>query len=150
MTETFGAIISDTARLMRKRFDAVARRHAITSAQWRVLANVHRCPGITQGQLAERMEVEPITTCRMVDRLAQVSLIERRPDPDDRRVWKLYVTAAALPLMDQMREIVDGVLDQALCGLDDGERDMLNALLERVRSNLLDDDAFQASKATHG
>lgn len=150
MTETLGSYLTDAGRLVRKRFDAAARHHGVTGAQWRALLGVHQHPGINQGQLAERLEVEPITTCRMVDRLVQAGLAERRRNPEDRRVWNIYLTDTALPLIDQVREIGGAVVGQAVAGLNDEEQRILTALLGRVRANLLDDDAFRTREARHG
>lgn len=150
MNENLGTYLADTGRLIRKRFDAAAKGHNVTGTQWRVLITVHRIPGITQGQLAERLEVEPITTCRMVDRLAQAGLVERRRNPDDRRVWNIHLTDAALPLIETVQDIGGAVIDQALTGLTPDERDSLTALLKRVRVNLLDDSAFAVPEVRHG
>jgi DNA-binding MarR family transcriptional regulator len=136
MDDHFGFLAGDVARLMRKRLDAVSRGSGVTGAQWRVLLHVLRSPGVNQGTLAERLEVEPITTCRMIDRLEQAGMIERRHDPADRRAWALHLTDAAAPLIDEMRVIGNGIIEDALHGLSLAEREQLSALLGRVRDNL--------------
>ena len=95
MDENLAAMLADTARLMRRSFDARARQIGVTRPQWRVLSVLRRHEGINQGGLAELLEVEPITVCRMVDRLQEAGLVERRPDPADRRSWRLFLTAKA-------------------------------------------------------
>src|SRR3546814_8730695 len=104
MTESIGYIFAGIARLMRRRFDEMSRDTGITSPQWRVLVSVHCNPGINQGTLADMLDVEPITTCRMVDRLEQAGLVERRHDPNDRRAWQIFLTDAAMPLIDGMKD----------------------------------------------
>ncbi len=150
MNNNLGFHIADAARLMRKRFDAAARRFNVTGAQWRVLMATDLHPGINQGQLAERLDVEPITTCRMVDRLVQAGLMERRPNPADRRAWNLHVTDDAQPLIGTVRDIGADVVGQALAGFSQEEKDLLCSMLERVRTNLLDDQAFSSATARHG
>lgn len=150
MTDTLGGYVSDCARLLRKRFDAAARQYNITGAQWRVLIAVDLHPGINQGQLAERLEVEPITTCRMVDRLVQAGLIERRRHPTDRRAWSLFVTDGALPVIGTVRQVGAQVIDRALAGFSEDEKDMMGGMLERLRANLLDDAAFTTEVRKHG
>src|SRR3546814_16979476 len=88
---------------MRRRFDEMSRDTGITSPQWRVLVSVHCNPGINQGTLADMLVVEPITTCRMVDRLEQAGLVERRHDPNDRRAWRIFFPDAAMPLIEGIR-----------------------------------------------
>src|SRR3546814_12374545 len=97
MTESIGYIFAGIARLMRRRFDEMSRDTGITSPQWRVLVSVHCNPGINQGTLADMLEVEPSTPCRMVDRLAQAGLVERRHDPNDRRAGHIFLTHRATP-----------------------------------------------------
>lgn len=150
MTDEIGNHLSDAGRLLRKRFDAAARRHNVTGAQWRVLLRVQRNPGMSQGQLAEVLEVEPITTCRMVDRLVQGGFVERRPNPDDRRMWNIHLTDAALPLIHTVRDIADTIVEQALDGLSPSERQTLAGLLGRVRTNLVDDLASTSTRVGHG
>jgi DNA-binding MarR family transcriptional regulator len=127
--------VSDIGRLMRKHFDAAAKDIGVTAPQWRVLLNVQRTPGINQQQLAERLEVEPITTCRMVDRLEQTGLLERRRDPADRRAWRLYITDAALPLADRLCGIAQMKLAEAVAGVSKSEKARLTELLEKLSAN---------------
>ncbi|MBC7505892.1 MAG: MarR family transcriptional regulator, partial [Sandarakinorhabdus sp.] len=84
MTDSFGVLITDSARLLRRRFDARARGLGVSRAQWQVLFILSRTEGINQAGLAEALDVETITVGRMVDRLADAGLVERRADPADR------------------------------------------------------------------
>jgi DNA-binding MarR family transcriptional regulator len=137
MTETIGFLISDVSRLMRKRFDERARTVGATRAQWKTLVMLSRHEGINQGGLADLLEVEPITLCRMVDRLEDAGLVERRRDPADRRAWRIYLTDAAQPVLKTLRVQADDLFDSALTGLSVAERDALGAALETIRLNLL-------------
>ena len=136
MNDSLGYRIHDLARLIRKRFDEESRDLGVTNSQWRVLVNVFRQPGINQGTLAELREVEPITTCRMVDRLEMAGLVERRRDPNDRRAWQIHLTDAAMPLIDKLKERAAGLNAVALAGL--GERDQaeLVRMLDVIQRNL--------------
>ncbi|MBA3896767.1 MAG: MarR family transcriptional regulator, partial [Sphingomonadaceae bacterium] len=83
-----GFLLHDVARRYRARFDADARELGVTRQQWRTLLHLSFREGQTQAELADRLEVERITLCRMVDRLSEAGLVERRADPQDRRVWR--------------------------------------------------------------
>ncbi|MGV3770024.1 MAG: MarR family winged helix-turn-helix transcriptional regulator [Sphingobium phenoxybenzoativorans] len=150
MSEHFGFYVSDIGRLMRKHFDAATRDIGVTGPQWRLLFTLHRQPGINQGQLADRLEVEPITTCRMVDRLEQAGLVERRRDPADRRAWQIFITDAALPLIEELREIAHLKLAEAVAGFTPEEVDTLTQMLARLRDNLLEDPAPFLKAQKHG
>jgi DNA-binding MarR family transcriptional regulator len=136
MDDSLGTMISDVARLMRRAFDERARGIGVTRPQWRVLTMLKRHEGINQGGLAELLEVEPITLCRMIDRLQEAALVERRADPSDRRAWRLFMTEKANDLLDELRPMAIDMFDNAQTGLDAAERARLIQMLSRVRSNL--------------
>lgn len=137
MTDSIGFLVSDVSRLLRRRFDARARAIGVTRAQWRTLTALSRNEGATQGMLADLLEVEAITLCRMIDRLAEAGLVERRPAPGDRRAWNIYLTDRARPLLDQLRVLGEEVSGRALDGLTPDDRAALSAMLDRIRTNLL-------------
>ncbi|MDQ2878305.1 MAG: MarR family transcriptional regulator [Pseudomonadota bacterium] len=136
MTDTLGFQLSDVSRLMRRRFDDRARLIGVTRPQWRALTMLSRNEGMNQGGLADLLEVEPITLCRMIDRLEEAGLVERRRDPQDRRAWRIFLTDKARPLIDQLRIIADGLFEDALEGIDPDDRDTLRITLDRIRDNL--------------
>lgn len=130
----------DVARRSRYWFDARARSAGSTRAQWRVLFSLARVDGPTQSELADMLDVERITLCRMVDRLAEAGLVERRADPADRRVWRLHLTEHAAPVIDELTAIADEMEDRILAPLSAEERATLTSLLIKVRDNMRDGD----------
>jgi DNA-binding MarR family transcriptional regulator len=134
--ENLGSILADSARMMRRAFDARAREIGVTRPQWQVLSTLVRHEGVNQGKLAEYLDVEPITVCRMVDRLQEAGLVERRSDLADRRSWNLYLTQRAHNLLAQLRPLADTMIDEALDGFESSERATLQRLLEKLRVNL--------------
>lgn len=136
MIDNLGFLISDVSRLMRKRFDERARLVGATRAQWKTLITLARNQGLNQGALAERLEVEPITLCRMIDRLEESGLVERRRDPADRRAWRLFLTDAAQPVLEQLRDFADSLFAEAIEGLSEAEQSALADGLTRIRGNL--------------
>jgi DNA-binding MarR family transcriptional regulator len=150
MTESLGFLLSDVSRLMRRRFDERARQVGATRAQWRTLITLSRNEGINQGGLAELLEVEPITLCRMIDRLEESGLVERRRDPADRRAWLLFLTAKSRPLLEDLKEVAEDMIEQALAGIGDGDRERLTGLLDIIRANLIALPHPSSSEAVHG
>lgn len=136
MDDNLGSMVADVTRLIRRSFDERARGIGVTRPQWRVLSVLLRNEGINQGGLADLLEVEPITLCRMVDRLQEADLAERRPDPADRRAWRLYLTGKAHALLEQLRPLADNLFDDACEGLSSAEQKQMMASLDRVRQNL--------------
>jgi DNA-binding MarR family transcriptional regulator len=147
MSDTLGFLISDVSRLMRQRFDARARLIGVTRAQWRTLTTLSRHEGINQGGLADLLEVEPITLCRMIDRLESAGLVERRRDPGDRRAWLIFLTDKARPIIDQLHTLADDLFCDALYGIDDKTRDAMFATLNAIRTNLSPE---QPNETAHG
>ena len=136
MDDSIGSMIGQVARLMRRSFDERARSIGVTRPQWQVLSVLARHEGINQGGLADLLEVEPITLGRMIDRLQEAALVERRPDPADRRAWRLFLTPRGNELMDQLRPLAEETLEAALDGVDDASRDAIMVALDRMRGNL--------------
>lgn len=145
-------LIQDVSRLIRHRMDLMSQDSGLTSAQWRVLASVARCRSLNleplnQATLADMLDVEPITLSRQIDRLASAGLIERRPDPNDRRAHRLHLTAKADPMVAEFREIAARMMKGALDGIDDSEVEFVVSVLERLRTNLTGKDTAIAPDA---
>jgi DNA-binding MarR family transcriptional regulator len=147
MRESIAFLISDVSRLMRRRFDERAREIGVTRTQWRVLKFLQRGEGINQGGLAEMLEVEPITACRMIDRLEEAGLVERRRDPSDRRAWQIFLTDRARPLLDELGLLADALLESALAGITPSDHDVVMATLQRIQNNLGEGGADKAKAA---
>ena len=129
-------MIGDISRLARRAFDARAREIGVTRPQWQVLVVLNRHEGVNQGGLAELLDVEPITVCRMVDRLQEADLVERRPDPADRRSWRLFLTGKAVALLAQLQPLGEQLEAEAFEGISSEEREAVLATLGRLRNNL--------------
>src|SRR3984957_13291987 len=110
-------LLNDVARLLRTRFDQRARARGMTRAQWVILARLNAQPGLSQIDMGSLLEDEPISVGRLIDRLEARALVERRPDPSDRRVWRLHLPPSAQPILDEIfpprevlgAELFDGV-----------------------------------------
>src|SRR5499427_10435746 len=110
--------INDVARLLRTFADHEASAFGMTRAKWAVLARLDRFEGLKQTELAEMLDLQPITLTRLLDGLAENGLIERRSDPNDRRAKRLYLTAAARPLLERLTDLGEDLMAEALAGLD--------------------------------
>jgi DNA-binding MarR family transcriptional regulator len=146
MSEDLGFLIGDTARLMRRAFDERVRTKGITRPQWRVLGLLSRFGGSTQVVLAEMMDVEPITLGRMIDRLQEADMVERRADPADRRAWRIHLTAKGDACLNDLRPTALALFEDAVNGLSRAQQDELEAMLNIMRSNL----TRRAPEAAHG
>jgi MarR family transcriptional regulator, transcriptional regulator for hemolysin len=135
---SIGFSISWIARMLRTRFDARARALGLTRAQWTMMLSIQLREGATQSELASRLEINTVTAGRILDRLDGSGWIERRPDPDDRRVNRLYLAAAAAPMLDQLGAVGAEEERVMLTGL--GEHDLaeLARLLGLITSNMKD------------
>lgn len=142
---TLGFLLHDVARLLRKRFEQRAKDLGLTRSQWQTLAYLSNNEGIHQAGLAEILEIEPITLVRILDKLADRGLVERRQHPNDRRSWLLYMRDEARPLLDTMRSLGDQTRREALQGVPFEEHERLYQLLTLMKSNLA-----QACRATVG
>lgn len=135
-SRALGFLIHDVGRMLRAEFAARAVELRLTQTQWRAIAYLSRMEGCRQNELAEVIEVRPITVCRLLDRLAALDLIERRADPGDRRATRLFLTARARAKVERLRAIADGISKRALTGVSAADREKLLDLLAFVRRNL--------------
>ena len=133
---SFGFVLHDVARLLRKRFDQRAKCMGLTRAQWQVLAHLQRHEGINQAGLAEILELEPISVARLIDRMEEGGWVERRPDPTDRRAHRLFMTARAQRVLIRARQLYEDVRAEAFAGLTEAERDDFMKKLLHIRGNL--------------
>lgn len=136
MSDDLGFLLGDAARLLRRSFDERARAVGVTRPQWRVLALLKRFDGCTQVTMADMLDVEPITLGRMIDRLQESGLVERRADPKDRRAWRLHLTALGENRIAALRPTARALFDDALAGLDGAQRTQLESMLDTIRANL--------------
>ena len=139
---TIGFALSDVARLMRRNFNRRVQSLGLTQAQWLLLARIARHEGAKQAQLAEILEMQPISIARLIDRMEAAGWVERRPDPNDRRAVNLYLTEKAGPIIDEMWNRADETQALALAGLSPTARDELNLALETMRENLIGDSSI--------
>jgi len=133
---TFGYLVTDVTRMMRRQFDRRAVRFGLTRAQWRALKRVHHGEGITQNELAEFLEMEPIAVGRVIDRLQKAGFIERRADPRDRRVWRLHLLPKAHDVVDDMEQIASELFRQMQHGIAAAEMKSMLSVLTRMKDNL--------------
>jgi len=129
-------LIYDVAQLVRRQADQRARSHGMTRAQWAVLARLEREPGITQSQLAALTDVEPITIGRLVDRLQANGLLDREPDPADRRIWHLRLTPKSAPILKQIAAFRRQLHEDMADGLDAQALNTLVTCLQHMRRKL--------------
>ncbi|MCW1402785.1 MarR family transcriptional regulator [Novosphingobium sp. MW5] len=136
MDENIAMLMAQVSRLMRRAFDEKARLLGMTRPQWQVISILSAHEGINQGGLAEILEVEPITLGRMIDRLQEAALVERHPDPADRRAWRLHLTVKAQELLEQLRPLANDTMDAAQEGLSQADKDSLIQAMKIMRANL--------------
>jgi len=140
--ETLPFEIAETAHAMRRAFDRRAATLGVTRAQWKVLFRLSRTPGLRQVELADILDVEPITLSRIVDRLQEAGLVERVADPADRRAWRLQVTDKAQPLIAKLRTLAEQLCEEAFAGLNSAEIAAMRAKLTLIRENLCANQAM--------
>lgn len=128
--------INDVARLLRTYADQKAAQYGMSRAKWAVLARLDRFEGLKQTELADMLDLQPISLTRLLDSLCANGLIERRADPDDRRAKRLFLTPAARPLLDRLGDLAEELMGTALAGLDQRDSKALLAQLSTIKDNL--------------
>lgn len=134
--QSFGFLLHDAARLLRREFERRARAIGLTRAQWAAIAHLRNREGCNQSTLADLLEVEPITLARLLSRMEAAGWVERRPDPRDRRARLVYLTDRARPLVTQLAAFSAETRQHALAGLPPDHQEQFIEMLRQVRGNL--------------
>jgi DNA-binding MarR family transcriptional regulator len=132
-----GFLMKDVSRLWVRYFEQHADELGMTLSHAKVLVYLSRNEGCTQARLAELCDTDPMTLVRVLDRMEKDGWLERRPDPTDRRAYRIFLKPASNPVLAEITRIGDKARGEALSGLSTEERTELVALLERVHANLL-------------
>lgn len=128
--------IMDVARLLKTYADQRARQFGISRAQWAVLIRIDRHEGLKQSELADMLDLQPITLTRLLDRLADNGLIERRADPNDRRANRLFLKPAAKPLLGRLADLGADMMETVLDGLSGSSIERMLKELGQMKDNL--------------
>jgi MarR family transcriptional regulator, transcriptional regulator for hemolysin len=136
LNREFAFSLNDVARMLRTYADHKAGQFGITRAQWVVLVRLDRFEGLKQSELADMLDLQPISLTRLLDRLCRGGLIERRPDPNDRRANRLYLTASARPLLEQLGDLGEELMSTALAGVERESIERMVAQFAIVKENL--------------
>jgi MarR family transcriptional regulator for hemolysin len=144
---TFGFLLKDTTRLYTQRFEQRASAFGLTLPQCKVLVFLARNEGVSQAQLGDLTDLEPMTLVRILDRMESDGWLERRNDPADRRARRLYLKARAKPLMDHIWHLSDLTRQEALVGIPRKHADLMIEVLEKVHSNFVSLEPIQPASA---
>lgn len=138
--QSLGFVLNDVARLMRRNFNRRVQELELTQAQWQALIHISRNQGMKQSQLADILEVQPISVGRLIDRMEAAGWVERRPDPADRRAINLYLTDKAEPILTKMQKHGSVLRAQALGGVSEKEQEIVLRVLLTMRKNLIGEE----------
>jgi DNA-binding MarR family transcriptional regulator len=130
-------LLHDLARHLRQDADRRAGMHGMTRAQWVILFWLERQPGLSQKELAEILEVEPISVARLIDRLEARDMVERRADPADRRLWRLHLRPDAAAVLAELHAERAAMRDRVTAGLSLQEIRQVTEILYRMKANVI-------------
>ncbi|MDW6003755.1 MarR family winged helix-turn-helix transcriptional regulator [Vibrio mangrovi] len=136
MNQSIGYLLWDVTRLMRQQFQNDPRLSCITLSQAKALTQIYYHEGIKQVELAEMLEIKPMTLVRVIDSLVEEELIERRPDPNDRRAHRIYLQPKAEEQLKLVRLISQDVWSSALAGLPDEDIEQFIRTLKHIHHNV--------------
>lgn len=133
---SLGYLLADVTRLFRREFDRRVAHLNLTRAQWRALKCIHRDPGLTQKQLAEELDMEPIAIGRAIDRLQKSGFVERHADPADRRVWRLHLAPPSLDVMREVERLSGEMRNAVLREIPEADMTATERTLDTIKQNL--------------
>ncbi len=134
--KSVGMLLNDVAWLLRRNFDRRSKPLGLTRLQWTLLVTLVREEGVNQATLAERLEIEPISLVRILDRLEKDHLVERRLDPNDRRARLIYLGDQAESVLEKIWAIGTEARKDALSGFEQADVDQMMSYLIKMKINL--------------
>ena len=134
--DSLGFLVADVSRLLRNTFQIRLGTGNLTFMQARALVYISCHEGVRQNQLAELLEIQPITLVHIIDQLEARRLVKRTTDTRDRRAKLLFLTPAAQPALDAIAAVVASIGDDAMSGLNNTQAEQAIATLHRIRANL--------------
>jgi len=132
----FGFLLKELSRRYVQRFEVRARELSLNLAQCKVLVRLEKNEGVSQARLAELAEVDAMTMVRILDRMEADGLLERRPDPADRRARCLYLTPKAKPILSEIWRLSEETREELFAGVGKADRELFMAVLERIHDNI--------------
>ncbi len=142
--KNFGFLLKDVSRRYVLRFEQHAREISLTLMQCKVLVHLEKSEGASQARLAELTDMEPMTMVRILDRMEADRLLERRPDPADRRARRLFLTKKAKPLLEETWRVAELTRNEMFAGINKTDREAFMGILERLHDNACALDSAQA------
>jgi len=131
-----GYLLKDVSRRYVARFERHAEEVSLTLMQCKVLLHLSRSEGASQVRLCELTDIEPMMMVRILDRMEADKLLERRPDPADRRARRLYLTRKATPILDEIDRIMEVTRNEVFAGVSKADREAFLKVLEHVHQNV--------------
>lgn len=129
-------LLADVARLLKTYIDRRAAEHGMTRAQWGALARIERCGGLMQAEIAEQMDLQPISLVPILDKLSEQGLIERRASHEDRRAKLLFLTPKGKAVLDELEPLADAIAAEVLGGLAPDSVPGLQEALARIKTDI--------------
>ena len=129
-------LLFDVARHMRTYGNQLAQQHGMTLAQLKILERLERERDISQNELAAITELSPMTVARLIDRLEELGLVKRCPDPEDRRMWRLQLTPAAVPLVGHIKTLRAKLFLVGTKGINASALGIMAAVLRQLKENV--------------
>ena len=129
------ALIAQVCRRHHRRAHALLESLGLYHGQPRLLHVLWDQEGCTHSELAERIHVRPATITKMLSRMEEAGFVERRKDPEDHRVSRVYLTAAGRDIQERVHQVWQQLEREALAGFTANERTMLHGFLTRIRDN---------------
>ncbi len=133
---SIGYLMADVLRLVRSEYKHSKYGSQLTLAQAKALLKISHHQGVKQVELAEYLDIQPMTLVRLIDQLVQEGLIERRPDPNDRRAHLIYLLPAAQAKLVEVQRFGEQIWQQGLKGFTPQQTEAFLQALQTIRSNL--------------
>ena len=134
---SMGFVVNMTAKAFQKSFDIELRKNAgVSLSQWRVVGALVIQPGLTQKEIADKVGIEGATLVPIIDKMEKEGLLKRKPDSNDRRVNRIYLTQKADSLWESMVECALKIRKSSTKNISENDIQTTLETLRKISQNL--------------
>ena len=134
--ESLDSLFAQICRLKHARIHTLLEALGLYRGQPSVLQALWEQEGLMHTELARRLQVQPATITKMLQRMEKTGFVERRPDPDDQRVSRVYLTDAGRTVRSDVQQVWRQLEEEAFAGFTLEERGLLRRFFLHIRGNL--------------
>jgi len=136
ITDSIGTLIVLTSKSLERAAEhEIKNKLGLTSTQWKIILALNLFDGLSQKELADKIYVDGSTLVPVIDTMEKKELIERRPDPKDRRHNRLFLTKKSASTVDSIIKTITQLRKNLYKGISHNDQESMRPHLKKIIDN---------------